>query len=124
MVWVLYICIGCISCGVSALPIQLFYCKQRYPYSTLLLAAASSSISWDWYLSSKLYIYCIYSVVYFSQEGDNCLNLAIKSEKLRESGKMYKVVDQLLKKGALSTIKDLVSRLLYLVKLNNTDVVM
>ena len=37
---------------------------------------------------------------------------------------MYKVVDQLLKKGALSTIKDLVSRLLYLVKLNNTDVVM
>lgn len=62
--------------------------------------------------------------MYFSQEGDNCLNLAIKSEKLRESGKMYKVVDQLLKKGALSTIKDLVSRLLYLVKLNNTDVVM
>ena len=50
------------------------------------------------------------------------MNLAIKSEKLRESGKMYKVVDQLLKKGALSTIKDLVSRLLFLVKLNSTSV--
>ncbi|XP_076109291.1 uncharacterized protein LOC143078216 isoform X7 [Mytilus galloprovincialis] len=40
-------------------------------------------------------------------EGDNCLNLAIKSQRLRESGNMYKIVNQLLEKGALSTVKDL-----------------
>ncbi|CAC5424619.1 unnamed protein product [Mytilus coruscus] len=40
-------------------------------------------------------------------EGDNCLNLAIKSQRLRESGNMYKIVNILLEKGALSTVKDL-----------------
>ena len=45
----------------------------------------------------------------YLKEGDNCLNLAIKSQQLYENGNMYKIVNQLLEKGAHSTVKDLVS---------------
>lgn len=48
------------------------------------------------------------TLLYFIQEGDTALNLAIKKTSLRPDNTMYKVVDQLMQWGADPTHKDLV----------------